>query len=134
MQLADTVEQEARAGWVTCYIATVIAMMAIQASSLGFSPLIPFMKESWGMSYTQLGTFTGLYGLVALVMSLPAGLLAKRYGEKSVLSVGLLLATVGLLLVALAATYAQGLVARTLWLIGYRLAFICVVKIGRAHV
>lgn len=127
MQPADTTEREARAGWVACYVATVVAMMAIQASSLGFSPLIPFMKESWGMSYTQLGTFTGLYGLVALVVSLPAGLLAKRYGEKSVLSAGLLLATVGLLLVALAATYVQGLVARSLWLIGYRLAFISVV-------
>jgi predicted MFS family arabinose efflux permease len=127
MQLADTVDQGAREGWVSCYVATVVAMMAIQASSLGFSPLIPFMKDSWGMSYTQMGTFTGLYGLVALLMSLPAGLLAKRYGEKSVLSVGLLLATVGLLLVALAESYAQGLVARTLWLIGYRLAFICVV-------
>ncbi len=127
MQLAETVGQEAKPGWVTCYVATVVAMMAIQASSLGFSPLIPFMKESWGMSYTQMGTFTGLYGLVALVVSLPAGVLAKRYGEKSVLSVGLILATAGLLLVALADTYPQGLVARTLWLIGYRLAFICVV-------
>src|ERR1700679_2635209 len=110
LQLADTVQREARAGCVTCYVATVVSMMAIQASSLGFSPLIPFMKESWGMSYTQMGTFTGLYGLVALMMSLPAGLLAKRYGEKSVLSVGLLLATVGLILVALAETYVQGLV------------------------
>ncbi|HTC43590.1 MAG TPA: MFS transporter [Steroidobacteraceae bacterium] len=127
MQLVGAVEQEARPGWVSCYVATVIAMMAIQASSLGFSPLIPFMKESWGMSYTQMGTFTGLYGLVALMMSLPAGVLAKRYGEKPVLSVGLLLATLGLLLVALAESYGQGLVARTLWLIGYRLAFICVV-------
>lgn len=79
------------------------------------------------MSYTQMGTFTGLYGLVALMMSLPAGLLAKRYGEKLVLAVGLLLATVGLLLVALATSYFQGLMARTLWLIGYRLAFISVV-------
>jgi predicted MFS family arabinose efflux permease len=127
MHIADTAVQERRAGWVACYVATVVAMMAIQASSLGFSPLIPFMKESWGMSYTQMGTFTGLYGIVALIMSLPAGLLAKRYGEKSVLSVGLLLATVGLLLVGLAASYVQGLVARTLWLIGYRLAFISVV-------
>ena len=107
--------------------ATVIAMMAIQASSLGFSPLIPFMKEAWGMSYTQMGTFTGLYGLVALLMSLPAGLLAKRFGEKKVLSAGLVLAAVGLLLVALATGYVQGLVSRTLWLIGYRLAFISVV-------
>ena len=127
MQMANTVAQEARAGWVSCYVATVVAMMAIQASSLGFSPLIPFMKETWGMSYTQMGTFTGLYGIVALIMSLPAGLLAKRYGEKAVLSVGLLLATVGLILVAVAESYLQGLVARTLWLIGYRLAFISVV-------
>ena len=127
MHSADTVEQEARQGWIKCYVATVIAMMAIQASSLGFSPLIPFMKESWGMSYTQMGTFTGLYGIVGLMMSLPAGLLAKRYGEKSVMTVGLLLAMVGLLLVALAASYVQGLMARTLWLIGYRLAFISVV-------
>jgi predicted MFS family arabinose efflux permease len=127
MHLTGTGEQEAQQGWVACYIATVVAMMAIQASSLGFSPLIPFMKESWGMSYSQVGTFTGLYGLVALMMSLPAGLLAKRYGEKPVLAVGLLLATVGLLLVALAASYLQGLMARTLWLIGYRLAFISVV-------
>jgi predicted MFS family arabinose efflux permease len=127
MHLTQTGEQEAQPGWVACYVATVVAMMAIQASSLGFSPLIPFMKESWGMSYSQMGTFTGLYGLVALMMSLPAGLLAKRYGEKSVLAVGLALATVGLLLVALAASYLQGLMARTLWLIGYRLAFISVV-------
>ena len=77
MQLAETGAQEAKQGWVACYVATVVAMMAIQASSLGFSPLIPFMKESWGMSYTQMGTFTGLYGLVALMMSLPAGLLAN---------------------------------------------------------
>jgi predicted MFS family arabinose efflux permease len=127
MQLADTADPGVRQGWVACYVAAVVAMMAIQASSLGFSPLIPFMKDSWGMSYSQLGTFTGLYGLVALLMSLPAGMLAKRYGEKSVLSVGLLLAAVGLLLVALAASYVQGLVARTLWLVGYRLAFISVI-------
>ena len=71
--------------WVRSYIAVVVAMMAIQAASLGFSPLIPFMKDAWDMSYTQVGTFTGVYGIVALIMSVPAGLLAKRYGEKRVL-------------------------------------------------
>jgi predicted MFS family arabinose efflux permease len=116
----------ARRGWVTSYIAVVVAMMAIQASSLGFSPLIPFMKEAWGMSYTQVGTFTGVYGLVALLVSVPAGLLAKRFGEKKVLWVGLLLAGLGLVSVAMAQDYMQGLSARTLWIFGYRLAFICV--------
>ncbi len=121
---------EAQSGdrrWIGSYVATVLAMMAIQASSLGFSPLIPFMKEAWGMSYTQVGTFTGLYGLVALLMSLPAGLLAKRFGEKRVLRAGLVLAGLGLAMVAFAHDYAQGFAARAVWLIGYRLAFICVV-------
>jgi predicted MFS family arabinose efflux permease len=117
---------QARRGWVVSYAAVVVAMMTIQASSLGFSPLIPFMKEAWSMSYTQVGTFTGVYGIVALLVSVPAGLLAKRFGEKRVLWSGLLLATVGLATVALAADYAEGLGARTLWIFGYRLAFICV--------
>jgi predicted MFS family arabinose efflux permease len=116
----------ARRGWVVSYIAVVVAMMVIQASSLGFSPMIPFMKEAWGMSYTQVGTFTGVYGLVALLVSVPAGLLAKRFGEKRVLWVGLLLAALGLAAVSMAQSYVQGLTARTLWIFGYRLSFICV--------
>jgi len=35
------------------------------------------------MSYTQIGLFTGMYGLLALVLSVPAGIVAKRCGEKS---------------------------------------------------
>jgi predicted MFS family arabinose efflux permease len=101
-------------------------MMVIQASSLGFAPLIPFMKEAWSMSYTQVGTFTGVYGLVALLVSVPAGLLAKRFGEKRVLWSGLLLSIVGLSAVAVAQSYGQGLAARAVWIFGYRLAFISV--------
>jgi predicted MFS family arabinose efflux permease len=127
VQLSDGQESAGgRPGWVMSYVAAVVAMMAIQASSLGFSPLIPFMKEAWGMSYTQVGTFTGVYGLVALIMSVPAGILAKRFGEKRVLWAGLLLAALGLAAVGLAGSYGQGLGARTLWIFGYRLAFICV--------
>lgn len=112
--------------WVKSYVAVVVAMMAIQAASLGFAPLIPFMKDAWDMSYSQVGTFTGVYGIVALIMSVPAGLLAKRFGEKRVLWVGMLISATGLAAVSVAGNYAQGLGARTLWIFGYRLAFICV--------
>lgn len=125
--IENQTEAAVKPAWRRAYVVTVIAMMAIQASSLGFSPLIPYMKDAWGMSFTQMGTFTGLYGLIALIMSLPAGLLAKRYGEKRVMLTGLLLATVGLFAVGVASNYGQGVGARALWLIGYRLAFICVV-------
>ena len=58
-------------------------MMAIQMSSLGFSPLLPAIQKTFGLSYSQIGLFTGLYGLVAMAVSVPAGILAKRVGEKA---------------------------------------------------
>ena len=47
------------------------------------------------MSFTQLGFFTGIYGLLALLLSVPAGLTAKRFGEKRVLAAGLVGVAIG---------------------------------------
>ncbi len=113
-------------GWIVPYIAVIIAMMSMQMSSLGFSPLLPSIQKDFQMSFSQLGTFTGVYGLVALVMSVPAGFLAKKFGEKKVLSVGLLILAVGLFFLSQAGSYGQALGARVVWIFGYRLAFICV--------
>ena len=65
--------------------ATLVAMFALQLSNLGFSPLLPSIQQEFGMSYTQLGLFTGLYGLLAMLLSVPAGVSARRFGEKRVL-------------------------------------------------
>lgn len=101
-------------------------MMAIQMSSLGFSPLLPAIQKTFGLSYSQIGLFTGLYGLVAMAVSVPAGILAKRVGEKPALTAGLLGVAVGLLLLSQASTYELALGARVVWLLGYRVAFVCV--------
>ena len=112
--------------WLFSYIAVVIAMMAIQMSSLGFSPLLPAIQKDFGLSYSQIGLFTGLYGLVAMVMSVPAGILAKRFGEKRALTSGLVGVALGLLLLSQAPTFGLALGARVVWLLGYRAAFVCV--------
>ncbi len=113
-------------GWIPSFAATIIAMMAIQMSSLGFSPLLPAIQKDFGLSYSQIGLFTGLYGLVAIAVSVPAGILAKRVGEKLALSAGLLGVALGLLLLSHASSYQGALGARVVWLIGYRMAFVCV--------
>ena len=93
-------------------------MMAIQMSSLGFSPLLPAIQKDFSLSYSQIGLFTGLYGLVAMAVSVPAGILAKRVGEKRALAGGLLGVALGLLLLSQASTYrwalgrSRGLAAR----------------------
>lgn len=112
--------------WVIYYLATVAAMMTMQMSSLGFSPLLPAIQQEFAMSFSQMGMFTGVYGLVALVVSIPAGMLAKHYGEKRVLAVGLLILAVGLLGLSVARTFGEAISARALWIFGYRLAFVCV--------
>lgn len=112
--------------WAISVAAVILAMMAIQMSSLGFSPLLPAMQEDLSASYSQIGLFTGMYGIIALVVSLPAGILAARIGEKKALLAGLAVSAIGLVSLGQAATYGPALASRTVWLIGYRTAFISV--------
>lgn len=106
--------------------AVIVAMMAIQMASLGFSPLLPEIQQDLGASYSQIGLFTGMYGIIALLVSLPAGVFAARIGEKRALLIGLAVTAVGLAALSQATRYDVALVFRALWLIGYRTAFIAV--------
>ncbi len=101
-------------------------MMAIQMSSLGFSPLLPAIRKDLAASYSQMGLFTGMYGLIAIFISLPAGILAARFGEKRMLLSGLAVTAVGLASLGFSHSYGVALASRAVWLVGYRFAFICV--------
>jgi predicted MFS family arabinose efflux permease len=115
-----------RHSWIVSYVAIVIAMMTMQMSSLGFAPLLPDIQKEFAMSYSQLGMFTGVYGLVAIVLSIPAGIMAMRYGEKRILAGGLFVLTLGLLALSIAPSYGAALGSRVLWIVGYRFSFIAV--------
>ena len=112
--------------WAISVAAVILAMMAIQMSSLGFSPLLPAIRKDLAASYSQMGLFTGMYGLIAIFISLPAGILAARYGEKRMLLTGLSVTALGLASLGFTHAYGVALASRTVWLIGYRFAFICV--------
>jgi predicted MFS family arabinose efflux permease len=115
-----------RPAWLLPFAATLAAMFALQLSNLGFSPLLPSLQRDVGMSFTQLGTFTGLYGLLAMLLSVPAGLAARRYGEKRVLVLGMAVVAVGSVLLGQAQDFASALSFRGLTIFGYRFAFVCV--------
>jgi len=112
--------------WVIPFGATLFGMMALQISSLGFAPLLPHIQQAFGMSYSQIGLFTGMYGLLAIVLSVPAGIAAKYFGEKRVLIVGLVVVALGLGALSLAGSFTQAFLGRGLWITGYRFAFVCV--------
>ena len=115
-----------RAVWLLPFGVTLVAMFCLQLSNLGFSPLLPSIQTDVGMSFTQLGFFTGLYGLLALLLSVPAGLTAKRFGEKRVLAAGLVGVAVGSILLGRAWDFESAVAFRGLTIFGYRFAFVSV--------
>jgi len=112
--------------WVLPFAATLVAMFTMQLSNLGFAPLLPSLQQDVGMSFTQLGLFTGLYGLIALAASVPAGFAARQFGEKRVLVLGLIGLTAGSVLLGQAESFASAISFRGLSIFGYRFAFVCV--------
>ncbi len=119
-------EAAPRRPWAVSVAAVIAAMMAMQMSSIGFSPLLPAIRKDLAASYSQMGLFTGMYGLIAILVSLPAGILAARFGEKRMLLGGLAVTSLGLAGLGFSHSYGAALTGRTVWLIGYRFAFICV--------
>src|SRR5688500_2740367 len=115
-----------QAAWLLPFGVTLVAMFALQLSNLGFSPLLPSIQREFGMSYTQLGLFTGLYGLLAMLLSVPAGLSARRFGERRVLAIGLLGVAGGSVLLGEAWSFELALTFRGLTIFGYRFAFVSV--------
>src|SRR4029453_9887595 len=125
-RVTTTVLPAAPANWLLPFAATLIAMFALQLSNLGFSPLLPSIQQEFGMSYTQLGLFTGLYGLLAMLLSVPAGASARRFGEKRVLGIGLLGVAAGSVLLGDAWSFWSAITFRSLTIVGYRFAFVSV--------
>jgi predicted MFS family arabinose efflux permease len=124
--VTTTVVPAAPARWLLPFGATLAAMFALQLSNLGFSPLLPSIQQEFGMSYTQLGLFTGLYGLLAMLLSVPAGVSARRFGEKRVLGIGLLGVAAGSVLLGEAWSFESAITFRGLTIFGYRFAFVSV--------
>jgi len=124
--MSTTSSDASRALWLLPFGVTLIAMFSLQLSNLGFSPLLPSIQADVGMSFTQLGFFTGIYGLLALLLSVPAGLTAKRFGEKRVLAAGLVGVAIGSVLLARAWSFESAVAFRGLTIFGYRFAFVSV--------
>jgi predicted MFS family arabinose efflux permease len=112
--------------WIVPFIATLLAMLCLQASNLGFSPLLPSIQAEYKLTFASMGLFAGMYGLISVFVSIPAGLIIKRFGEKAILSGGLLVVALGLTLLSRAPSFTAAFVGRAVWLTGYRFSFICV--------
>src|SRR5690349_16853109 len=55
----------------------------------------PFLMDNLGLGFAQVGTLIGLYMLPGIVIALPGGMLAQRYGAERMVLAGLALMAIG---------------------------------------
>ncbi|TIC85984.1 MFS transporter [Nocardioides sp. GY 10113] len=85
--------------------------------------------DRFGLSASQLASFTMLQLMVYAGMQIPVGLLVDRFGPRTVLTAGVTLVSLAQTGFALAGSYPEALLARTLVGMGDAMTFICVLRL-----
>ncbi|MCW2831407.1 MAG: transporter [Aeromicrobium sp.] len=124
-QPSDVRQRGAYAVWVVALLVYLLAVF--HRSSLAVAGLEA--TERFGISASQLATFTMLQLLVYAAMQIPVGLLVDRFGPRRVLITGALTLTAAQAGFAFADTYALALTARFVVGIGDAMTFICVLRL-----
>jgi predicted MFS family arabinose efflux permease len=123
METGITSSSEAtRSRWLIPFSATLFGFFVLMMGNLGYTTLIPLMGHAWKANPAQIGLFIGLGGPMLIIMSVPAGEVVKRFGEKTT-ALALLAVAVGLAVIGASPNFAVGLVGRVIWQIGYVYVF-----------
>ena len=78
----------------------ILAALALARIAFGYqfqtvATVATDLVGRFNLSYAQLGGLIGAYNLLGVLVALPLGLLARRFGDRWVLDVGLALMTIG---------------------------------------
>ncbi len=65
------------------------------------APLLPFVRDAYGVSYTEIGLALTVFNIVSTVLQTPAGFLIDRLGARMLLVAGLALGGIAFLLAGL---------------------------------
>lgn len=123
-----------RAIWLLPLCAALFAHFSHGFASFGVYPLMSQIRDSLGLSESQIATFAGVAGLASMVAVIPAAILCQKYGAKLVAVGGLLISAVGMGIVATSSSYDMIIAGRAIWQGFYRIAFIGTMAITIAAV
>src|ERR1044072_7246264 len=65
----------------------------------------PSLLRDFGIGYTQVGLLVGGFILPGIAISLPSGFLGRRFGDKTVVTVGMILMVLGGAIASFAQSY-----------------------------
>lgn len=106
--------------WIKIASILILASCLATIPSMAYIPLFPAIKETIVMNYSQVGLFSGLAGVLAIVCSVPAGIAIKRFGARKVCLAGFVFIIAGLLVLSFSRDYPSALSGRGVWQIGLR--------------
>lgn len=101
---------------VLALLFSIRVAMAFQFQAV--AALSPFFMEAYKIGIADIGLLIGLYLAPGIFLALPGGAIGKRFGEKQVVLAGLLLMSVGGLMIATGSTWEMQLIGRVLAGIG----------------
>ncbi|MEQ6900277.1 MFS transporter [Nocardioides sp. YIM 152588] len=117
-----------RRAWLVWGVALAIYVLAVfHRTSLAVAGLAA--TDRFDLSASQLASFTMLQLMVYAGMQIPVGLLVDRFGPRTVLTAGVTLVSLAQAGFALAGSYPEALLARTLVGMGDAMTFICVLRL-----
>lgn len=102
---------------------SVLLILALARIGVGFqfvaiAALMPQLQAAQGYSHTQIGMLLGVFLISGVVLSLPAGMIASRIGDRLTLCIGLISLIVGGVLVAFTGSFGLALAGRLLGGVG----------------
>lgn len=118
--MSQVADQHAQRDRYRLAVVTVLASGLATVPSIAYVPLLPAIKQSLGMNFTQLGLFSGLAGILAILWAVPAGLCIRRIGARRVFFIGIVLMVLGVLALSASRGFPAALASRGLWQTGLR--------------
>lgn len=94
----------------------------IVATCLFFLPVIVLFWQENGLSMTQIMILQSIYALSTIILEIPSGYLADRYGRKTTLVISSILLVIGISLYSISHEFTNFILAEIVW--GAGLAFL----------
>jgi MFS family permease len=105
-------------GWVILVMGVLVVTGSLGLARFGYTPVLPPMQEGLGLDNTGAGFLASANLAGYATLSLIGGALAARFGPRTIIAAGLILAGSAMLLTALAQGFTSAALARTLTGIG----------------